>query len=646
MRRSPATRGTPVRVGASIVATLLAAHALPALAQPPTGEPPAAEPQAAEPRAAEPQTAEPQTAEPQAAEPRAAEPQTAEPQAAEPQAAEPQAAEPRAAEPQAAEPPPAEPPPAEPTPARPPDAAEAQDAPPEGHAPAVEVDIDADDVRTGDVVHVSIAATVPEGDDVAVPEQDLSPFEVHDRSYRTERQGGQRRFVFSLDLLILEPGTHELGPIELRVVTADGVVASVEVPARTVEVGSHLANEPDAQPRPPSAPVPVYEDDYTLAYVLGTVGALIIAALLGFLLARWWSRRPRAAPPPAPPRPPWEVALERLDALAAQREALHHDERGFELVDRLSDTVRAYLGDRYDFNGLESTTDEVLARLRRLSLPGATATEVTALLAEADLVKFANAATDPAQTERMIGVARRIVHATRPTHVAPPGPARPSGPGPGYREAHVPGPGPAGEGTPPGSAAGGPPSDGREESPTRPDVTGPVVADEAGPGGEGTGPAAPTEPIEERRSSGIEAASRRDVTGPVPISPFAAPAVRPQAAPADAGDERAGREVTGPFELPAPVDADPDPGSDPDPDPDPRPSRPSGPDAAVLLRDGSVAVPLTIDRPELLVSEVRAAVLSILLDRLADSDFNGKVRVSLVAPEGAATDDALEEARR
>ncbi|MBX3272920.1 MAG: hypothetical protein KF729_21840 [Sandaracinaceae bacterium] len=290
------------------------------------------------------------------------------------------------------------------------------DALPAEHVPALTLEVDTGDgVRTGDLVRVTITAVVPDGDDVAVPEQGFGVFELHAHQYDDQPMGdGRRRFTFRLELLALEPGEHELPALRLRVVTADGRVGSARTEPRTITVGSHLANEPDAQLRPPTAPVPVFEKDYTLAWVLGILAALLLTALIAFFVGRWWRRRPKPAKPAPPPRPPWDVALERLEAIRRERGVMLAEGRQGELVDRVSDVVREYLGQRFDFNGLESTSDEVIARLRKVKLRRVALDDVRNLLADSDLVKFARAIPDAAQCERMLEAAVAIVRGTTP----------------------------------------------------------------------------------------------------------------------------------------------------------------------------------------------------------------------------------------
>jgi hypothetical protein len=268
-------------------------------------------------------------------------------------------------------------------------------------------------VVTGELLHLTLRADALEGDDVTVPQQSFAPLEAHARRVRTEpARNGRRTHVFELDLLALEPGEHTLPALKLRVVTGDGIVGSVRTEPIRFRVRSVLGNEPNAQPKPATQPVVVMQDDYTLAWVLGTLAVMLLTALLTWLGLRWWSRRAKPAAPPPPPRPPWERALEQLDALRQDARRLIAEGREREFVARTSDTLREYLGGRYGFDGLESTTDEILARLRKADVRGVSREEIAALLGDADLVKFAKAVPDEAQCEAILAGAYRVVRAT------------------------------------------------------------------------------------------------------------------------------------------------------------------------------------------------------------------------------------------
>src|SRR5690606_30334931 len=117
--------------------------------------------------------------------------------------------------------------------------------------------------------------------------------------------------------------------------------------------------------------------------------------------------------PPPPPRPPWEIALEALTRLREERDR-GLDEAGIETwADAVSDVVREYLGARYGFDGLESTTDELVASLHAREPSDARLEVVRAFLRECDLVKFAKARLELHELDRLLDAATRIVHETR-----------------------------------------------------------------------------------------------------------------------------------------------------------------------------------------------------------------------------------------
>jgi hypothetical protein len=142
----------------------------------------------------------------------------------------------------------------------------------------------------------------------------------------------------------------------------------------------------------------------------------VILALLA-LMARRWTRRPKPVPPPPPPRPAWEIALEKLDEV--RHAGLLEVKREVEYFDRVNDTLRMYLGSRYGFDGLESTTDEILAALEHAQLQGLSFGDVVDFLRECDLVKFANVTPTHEECERALDAGEKIVRATMP-RMAPP----------------------------------------------------------------------------------------------------------------------------------------------------------------------------------------------------------------------------------
>ncbi len=268
----------------------------------------------------------------------------------------------------------------------------------------------------GDPIDVILAVHGRATDETAIPDQSFAPFEIIEKRVVEAPSGetGPKTFTFELRLLCFEVGEHQLGPIEARVTTEDGELLSLSSDTRTIEVHSVLANEPDPRLKPPTSPVAVEQDDYRLLIALGALGVLVLGALLGWLLMRWWQRRDRPEPAPPPPPPPWETALAELRVLEQQRPAAIAEGRIEVWVDAVSDSIRGYLGRRFGFHGLESTTDEIAERLATTKALGIAPEEAIAFLGQCDLVKFAKASIADEASRTLIEEAFSLVDRTRP----------------------------------------------------------------------------------------------------------------------------------------------------------------------------------------------------------------------------------------
>jgi hypothetical protein len=159
------------------------------------------------------------------------------------------------------------------------------------------------------------------------------------------------------------------------------------------------------------------------------VTLLGVAALAGIaLLLR---RRARAAPPPVPdPDPdgatavvlgPYEIALARLSQIERERWPVRGE------VDRhyatVADVLRRYLEDAHGIPALERTTGELIWALPPALGTGGLRDRCAALLADADLVKFARRRPDDVDAARLLRAARDLLAAWRDAAPAVPEPA-------------------------------------------------------------------------------------------------------------------------------------------------------------------------------------------------------------------------------
>jgi len=199
-------------------------------------------------------------------------------------------------------------------------------------------------------------------------------------------EGGVTKSTVRLSFVALpkEPGRHELTlpALPITVARASGDLITLCTQPHRVVIEDPTANTPNPKPKP-NPPPRKQREEWTALKQAVTIGAIALAvgALLAWLIGRWL-KRPRPVPPPPPPRPPWEVAREALHDL--RHAGLTREGRFAEHFDRVSDVLRRYLGDRYGFDGLESTTREILGELRRTTPRIPVLDEIERFLRQAD----------------------------------------------------------------------------------------------------------------------------------------------------------------------------------------------------------------------------------------------------------------------
>lgn len=284
-----------------------------------------------------------------------------------------------------------------------------------------------------DLSHAAEAKKLLKEAGFAIPEQDAS---AGAQIWTEPEDPGKPGAVTHLELplVLLPPNAGRsvliLPRLPVAVARANGEIMTMCTVSHPIVVDDPIANVPDARPQPNPPPIPQREEWTSLKKALGW-GALGVAlgGILAWLIYRHLTR-PKPPPPPPPPRPPWEVALEQLDE--TRHAGLLEVDRHAEYFDRVSDAVRGYLGARFGFDGLESTTDEILASLKKhgggfvrletppegsaeaLPRPGVPLDEIARFLRECDLVKFAKVVPSPEQCTTAIESGERIVRATMP----------------------------------------------------------------------------------------------------------------------------------------------------------------------------------------------------------------------------------------
>lgn len=99
----------------------------------------------------------------------------------------------------------------------------------------------------------------------------------------------------------------------------------------------------------------------------------------------------------APPQPPHVVAIKALEALHHQK--LWQNNKHKQYYSALTDILRTYIAARWSIGAMEMTSDEIIEAMRSAELPDKAGMDLTAILRDADLVKFAKATPEAEQNE-------------------------------------------------------------------------------------------------------------------------------------------------------------------------------------------------------------------------------------------------------
>lgn len=120
---------------------------------------------------------------------------------------------------------------------------------------------------------------------------------------------------------------------------------------------------------------------------------------------------------PVPPLPPHEQAFKDLEQLREQH--LWQEGKHKEYYSALTDILRTYVDGHFGVGAMEMTSDEIIDAMRGVELPQKAAMDLTQILRDADLVKFAKATPEAEENEAAFHAAWDFVEQTRPVEENP-----------------------------------------------------------------------------------------------------------------------------------------------------------------------------------------------------------------------------------
>lgn len=233
------------------------------------------------------------------------------------------------------------------------------------------------------------------------------------------RIGGLKMgFLFRAGRLFTPLMAGELTLPALPVVDEKNEIVARTAPL-TIKIESNFSEKERGAGQPPKAepalgplelPFPVW--------IQSAIGFSILAflAIGAFFLVRYLRRKAAAALKKMIPKKPYDqAALERIDALI---KAGHLEKGAYKpFYFGISETLKFYFGERFDFDARESTTSELIALLKeRNGTPGlndSVIRKVEKLFESLDPVKFADQIPGTAEAKEAHRTARELITSTK-----------------------------------------------------------------------------------------------------------------------------------------------------------------------------------------------------------------------------------------
>ncbi len=195
---------------------------------------------------------------------------------------------------------------------------------------------------------------------------------------------------------------------------------------RTEPVSVEVLPALDPQdPRNQNQPAPFYPPARVTKPLMGYVssGLILVLLIVGTIVAyRIWARGRRRQPvtfviPEARKKSEDVVALNDLMRLEALK---LHEKRAYKgLYFGASEILKTYLGRRFQFDALESTSDELFSQLQRLGIAPLALERLVSLFSKLDRVKFTDQIPDRVEAQEIIENARDIISLTKRVAVTP-----------------------------------------------------------------------------------------------------------------------------------------------------------------------------------------------------------------------------------
>jgi hypothetical protein len=268
----------------------------------------------------------------------------------------------------------------------------------------------------GDRIPLVLTVTYPANGGVTIPAlpEMWGTFELRQQQQRGpfDNNNDTLSVILETTATLWAPGEHQTPQFAVRFRDDHDQLHKVSVPSLAITVGSVLKDgDTEKRDLKPQASLP---SPSVWPWILGAIFAAASTAIAGWALYSRLERRTLLAStsvPPPDPRAAHEIAYGELDRIAAlELPAQGEVKRHYTLV---ADCIREYIQASYGIPAMDHTTEELAAALRQLHVDPSHSGLFFHLLAEADLVKFAEFRPSLEQAGAAIDQARLVVDLTR-----------------------------------------------------------------------------------------------------------------------------------------------------------------------------------------------------------------------------------------
>ncbi len=268
--------------------------------------------------------------------------------------------------------------------------------------------VDRTSLQLGELLTLTLTAERDKNEKLLFPAPDASfgDFELRDMRAEQEEKNGRIIEKKQYSLQVFKLGTVVVP--QLVVILATDTAIKKLTDSVSVIVKSSLLPSDTADIQDIHGPLSLPLSRLFWVVIVLVVVLLIVSLLLFDRFVR--KRRKVFVPPPPPPEPPLNVFNREIEGLISA----HHLDKGevkeFHL--KLSEILRRFLGARYNFEALESTTTELSQMLKSKGVDAAVMRKLDSFASINDPVKFAKWIPTNDISEALVDAAREIVAAT------------------------------------------------------------------------------------------------------------------------------------------------------------------------------------------------------------------------------------------